>query len=88
MQTDSKGKLGLLLFQNIVQEVSISAKNDNISLLKRKVLEGFQNKSGGFVKMIEDILKYFKESDEINIIDNSDLDKHLDKFDHLLLTHS
>jgi hypothetical protein len=74
---DSQAKLGSLLFQRIAQEVFHSVTNNTIPLVKRKIFEQFQGKNGEFVKIIKDILKLFGESDEITIIDNNDLDKHL-----------
>lgn len=74
---DSQAKLGSLLFQKIALNVLESSKNLVDPFIEKKTLENFQDKGRELAATIEEMLKLFGKNECIDIIDNKDLDKHL-----------
>lgn len=74
---DSQAKLGSLLFQKIALNVLESSKNPVDPFIEKKTLENFQDTGGELAATIKEMLKLFGKNERIDIIDNKDLDKHL-----------
>ena len=77
MTTDSQAKLCSLLFQKIALNVLESSKNHVNPFIEKKTLEKLLCKDGELSATVKEVLKLFGENERIDIIDNKDLDAHL-----------
>lgn len=82
--TDSQAKLASLLFQKIAIIVLESTQNRVEPYMEKKTLEDFCGKGRELANTIEEILKLFGKNDRIKIIDNKDLDIHLQAIAQLM----